>query len=304
MDIESLRKRFPLPDLLTFEDSNGLTRLQVHTPQATATIFLQGAHLTAWQPTGAQPVIFLSRKSDFPANRFAAASQSHSRGSRPTASPTASTAIPARHTASPASGLGHAAHHTGQDLSSRSIWTPTTSAAHSASTLSSEDGVHHRPLPDAAHDRHQHRRQAAQFEEAFHSYYAVTDIHEVTVTGLEPTRYIDKTDNMKRKPAANAPLHVHEVHRPRLQQHHRHMRDSRRRGKRRIVIRKENSNTTVVWNPWKKLPDLGAMGVARDGRRRNREHGGERRHARSRREPHHACDHLRREKLALNAGFA
>ena len=44
------------------------------------------------------------------------------------------------------------------------------------------------------------------FEEAFHSYYAVTDIHEATVTGLEPTSFIDKTDNMKRNPAANAPL--------------------------------------------------------------------------------------------------
>jgi len=38
------------------------------------------------------------------------------------------------------------------------------------------------------------------FEEAFHSYYHVTDIHEATVDGLEHTSFIDKTDGFKVKP--------------------------------------------------------------------------------------------------------
>ena len=34
-----------------------------------ATVYLQGAHLTAWQPKGQQPAIFLSRKSEFAAGK-------------------------------------------------------------------------------------------------------------------------------------------------------------------------------------------------------------------------------------------
>ena len=88
------------------------------------------------------------------------------------------------------------------------------------------------------------------FEEDFHCYFAVGDIHEVKVSGLEPTSFIDKTDAMRVKPAEHAPIaftkmvdRVYEdtsadciVHDEML--------------KRRILIRKTNSDTTVVWNPW------------------------------------------------------
>ena len=96
------------------------------------------------------------------------------------------------------------------------------------------------------------------FEEAMHTYFHVIDVHEVSVTGLEPTSYIDKTDSFKVKPAAHAPLvftgftdRVYEnttatcaIHDP--------------LAKRVISIEKGNSNTTVVFNPWKEMPDLAA----------------------------------------------
>jgi glucose-6-phosphate 1-epimerase len=95
------------------------------------------------------------------------------------------------------------------------------------------------------------------FEEALHTYFSVVDVHEINVTGLEPTSYIDKTDNFRVKPAANAPLtftgftdRVYNnttatctIHDP--------------LGKRNITVAKKNSNTTVVFNPWKELPDMG-----------------------------------------------
>ena len=96
------------------------------------------------------------------------------------------------------------------------------------------------------------------FEEAFHTYFSVGDVHEVIVTGLEPTPFNDKTDNMREKPATHAPLAftgqtdrvyanttatciIHDAV-----------------GRRRIAVAKKNSDTTVVWNPWKAMPDLGA----------------------------------------------
>jgi glucose-6-phosphate 1-epimerase len=97
-----------------------------------------------------------------------------------------------------------------------------------------------------------------QFEEALHTYFAVGDIHEVSINGLEPTGYVDKTDDFRFKPAANSPLRLTgftdrvypnttatcTIH------------DEQR--KRTITVEKQNSNTTVVFNPWRELPDMAA----------------------------------------------
>lgn len=99
------------------------------------------------------------------------------------------------------------------------------------------------------------------FEEALHTYYAVADVHEATVTGLEGTTYLDKVDNFKAKTQrgpvtitgptdrvylnTTATCVIHDA-----------------AGKRRITVAKAGSNTTVVWNPWDsgaaKLPDIEA----------------------------------------------
>ncbi len=95
------------------------------------------------------------------------------------------------------------------------------------------------------------------FEEALHTYFAVGDVHETSVTGLEATSYIDKTDNFVVKPAAHAPLTFTQAT-DRVYNHTTAtcvLHDGL--GKRRIVVAKENSDTTVVFNPWKAMPDLG-----------------------------------------------
>ena len=38
----------------------GLARTRVSGPRADAEVYLQGAHVTRWQPRGAQPVLFVS----------------------------------------------------------------------------------------------------------------------------------------------------------------------------------------------------------------------------------------------------
>ena len=95
------------------------------------------------------------------------------------------------------------------------------------------------------------------FEEAMHTYYQVGDVHETTLYGLEKTGFIDKTDDMKSKPASNEPLNftgpTDRVY-PNTTATcviHDHL------NKRHISVAKTNSNTTVVFNPWKEMPDLG-----------------------------------------------
>src|SRR5687767_14985434 len=57
---------FELPGLASFSPhSDGLTVLDVTTGLGQARLFLQGAHLAAWQPVGHAPLLFLSGSSHF-----------------------------------------------------------------------------------------------------------------------------------------------------------------------------------------------------------------------------------------------
>jgi glucose-6-phosphate 1-epimerase len=88
------------------------------------------------------------------------------------------------------------------------------------------------------------------YEEALHTYFAIADIHQASVSGLEGTVYIDKTDGFKRKKVGSEPLRIAKetdqvhlntqaacvVHDPVWN--------------RRIIVHKSGSDSTVVWNPW------------------------------------------------------
>jgi glucose-6-phosphate 1-epimerase len=97
------------------------------------------------------------------------------------------------------------------------------------------------------------------FEEALHTYYAVADIHEVKVDGLDGVTYLDKNDNLKSKVQHGAITITEPTDRVYLNTASTcvlHDTGS----KRRITVAKIGSNTTVIWNPWEsgaaKLQDL------------------------------------------------
>ena len=93
-------------------------------------------------------------------------------------------------------------------------------------------------------------RTALIYEEALHSYFAIADIHQVSVSGLEGTAYIDKTDGFRRKHQGSDPLRITKE----TDQVHVHstgacvVRDPV--WNRQIIIDKSGSNSTGVWNPW------------------------------------------------------
>ena len=97
--------------------------------------------------------------------------------------------------------------------------------------------------------------------QALHTYFNIEDITNTAVYGLEDKDYFDKTDNFKRK-KQNGPVLINtEVDRVYLQTPDDVIIDNK---KRKIVIKKQGSQSTVVWNPWKsvaeKMGDLGKDG--------------------------------------------
>ena len=261
-ELDEQLAQFAIPGVLDFhQTASGLTYLAIQTPVAEATIYLQGAHLTHWQLVGQQPVLFLSRKTELAPGKAI-------RGGVPIAFPwfAADQKADRLHDKpGPAHGFARTEPWTlafaalaGEDL-------------HLTFTLG--------PTPTSRELGFDHFRLAFQvtigrtltmkltvaneakvplvFEEAMHTYFAVGDVHEVSVTGLEDTAYIDKTDNFAVKPGTHAPL-TFTGFTDRVYNHTKAtciVHDGL--GKRRIIIAKENSDTTVVFNPWKAMPDLG-----------------------------------------------
>jgi glucose-6-phosphate 1-epimerase len=261
LDAASLAKRFHLVKLVSFDEQNGLTRVHVHSPEATATIYLQGAHLTAWQPSGQEPAIFLSSKSEFAPGKPI-------RGGVPVVFPWFANDSKKDRVdghPGPSHGFGRiqdwsldTVERRGGDV--RLVFTlgPTAmsrSMGYDAFLLTLEFLIG--PTLTMAMTVKNTGSQPLGFEDAFHTYYKVADIHEVKVSGLEPTSYIDKRDDFKVKPAAEAPIQF-------TKWTDRIYNDTTApvtiedvAGRRQIVLHKTGSKTTVVWNQFGETSELG-----------------------------------------------
>jgi glucose-6-phosphate 1-epimerase len=259
LDLAQLNEHFGLPGILVFHETvSGLIHAGITTPHATATVYLQGAHVTAWQPAGQQPVIFLSRKSEFAPGKPI-------RGGVPIAFPW----FAARHDGKtgPSHGFARIQNWTlafaalaGDDLHMTFTLGPTEVSRNLGydnfrlayqltfgSTLTMQLTV----VNDAA--------TPLIFEEALHTYYAIADVHEISVNGLEGATYLDKNDKLQAKEQRGVITITEPSDRVYLDTTSTcilHDNGNRRR----IANSKTGSNTTVVWNPWEagaaKLPDM------------------------------------------------
>jgi glucose-6-phosphate 1-epimerase len=261
-DISELNAHFGLPGVLVFRQTpSGLVYADITAPAASATVYLQGAHLAAWQPKGQIPVIFMSRKSDLEPGKPI-------RGGVPIAFPWFATdSKPDRVEGKPGPSHGFAriqnwtvasAALAGDELHLKLTLGPTEMSRsmgfdHFRVALQLTIGRTLKMQLTVANDGD----QSLVFEEALHTYFHVADVHEVRVTGLEPTSFIDKVDNFKVKPAAHAAL-TFTGFTDRVYPNTKAtclIDDSLAR--RSITIEKTNSDTTVVFNPWRELPDMG-----------------------------------------------
>jgi glucose-6-phosphate 1-epimerase len=266
MDLAELENKFGLPGVLGFEKTaSGLVAVHVTTAHAKATVYLQGAHLTDWQPAGQKPVVFLSARSAMEPGKPI-------RGGVPVIFPW----FGERHDgkAGPQHGFARTsvwdlafAALAGEDLHLTFTLEPTDASRDLGfdhfklaytMTIGRKLTLELTVLNDSgsggsrAHGADAGVSLGAPlvFEEALHTYYAVGDARRVSIDGLGGVTYIDKVDDFKRKVQPEGTLKfAGRTDRPYLNTTATCVLHDPANS-RRIVVEKSGSKSTVVWNPW------------------------------------------------------
>ena len=261
MRAAELTAEFGIAGVLDFvETEHGLVKSTISLDGVASELYLQGAHLTAWQP-GERPVLFTSPNSAFAPGRAI-------RGGIPIIFPWFGAN---RHEpAAPQHGFARTApwrldsvETAGRELLTLTLslgdgdvgsplWPEPFRAIYTvtfAPTLSLRLAVQNR----ATH--------AITFEEALHAYFAISDIGTIAISGLAGTTYIDKTQAARRKPQTAALVTITgETDRVYLDTPGRCAIEDRG-WRRRVVIEKVGAASSVVWNPWAEkaavMADLG-----------------------------------------------
>ena len=265
--VDELNAAFAIEGALRFvEGQGGLVCAEIATAACQATVYLHGAHLTHWQPAGAEPVIFLSEQSVFSAEKAI-------RGGVPVIFPWFGArqwaADGSTRTDGPQHGFARTAEWdiafaalAGEDLHLTLTLRP--SEASRALGYDEFRVAYELVLGRVLTLRLSVANTGAKplkFEEALHTYLAVREASGVRIGGLAGTEYLDKTDGFKRKRQEDGILRLRrETDRAYLNTTASvHVWDSG--WERNISVEKAGSQSTVVWNPWAelaaKLADLG-----------------------------------------------
>jgi len=250
------------PDGVRLETGpGGLERLALPAAEGEALVYLQGAHVAHFQPKGEKPVLWMSAASRYEPGRPL-------RGGVPICFPWFGAKVGSPD--APLHGFARilpwavASVEREADGGLRAVLELSAEAAARGGfprelSLSLAVTVS-RSLRMALSVRNVDSA-AVTFEEALHSYFAVSDVRQVRIHGLEGVPYVDKTAAMAGKPGERQPVAITaETDRVYL-------------GatgtvtiedpgwRRRVVIGKSGSATTVVWNPWiakaEAMPDFG-----------------------------------------------
>lgn len=259
----NLAHRFAILNALRFEEGPGeLTRATVSTAAADAEIYLQGAHIARWTPRGSEPALFLSSKSLYQPGKAI-------RGGVPVIFPWFGPRAGGK--PGPMHGFARtmewaveraALHNDG------SVEIALTLAPNEATRTLGYDAFQLRfrvsigSRLEMELEIRNDADEALDFEAALHTYFAIGDIRQVSVAGLEGAEYIDKTDGFKRKRQSGEAIRITgETDRVYINTASTCVIKDVAWG-RRITIEKSGSATTVVWNPWiektKSLADMAA----------------------------------------------
>ena len=260
MEVAELEERFAMPGVLGFEKTvSGLVAVRVTAPAAEATVYLHGAHLTHWKPTGQTPVLFLSKRTELAPDKAI-------RGGVPVIFPW----FGPRHDGG--TGPSHGFARTSEwelafaAVAGDEVHLTFTLAPNKASRGLGFDRfrlAYRIVIGQRLTLELTVANEAAEplvYEEALHTYFAVSDIEQTTLNGLGGTAYLDKRDGMRRKVQPEGAIaFLGTTDRVYLDTTATCVIDDAA-GKRRIVVEKAGSQTTVVWNPWAEvvatLPDM------------------------------------------------
>lgn len=258
MTLAELNDHYALPGILAFEQPDELTRAQITLPSCTATVYLHGAHLTQWQPAGQPPVLYLSPLSDFAPGKPI-------RGGIPVCFPWFGNDSENRADGKPGPSHGFARTQA-WDVAFAAL---AGDSLHLTLTLGPTDlsrsfgygsfRVAYEFIFGAGAGNKLELRlsvantgdQPLRFEQALHTYFAADPRH-AQITGLESAPFFDKTDALKEKTGPAGPLlltqwtdRVYPGNTATT-----HIATHIAVPTRTISIAKQNSATTVVWNPY------------------------------------------------------
>jgi glucose-6-phosphate 1-epimerase len=242
-------RRFEIPGAASVVEGNGgLQKVCTTSPGAVGEMYLHGAHVSSWKPVGSEEVLFLSSRSRW--------DREHAiRGGIPICFPWFGGK--ADDPQAPAHGFVRTkAWHLesiAQDGDGVTVGMFTESDEDTKRWCAADFRVVYR-VTFAAELRLELvvtniGKTPLHFEEALHAYHRVGNILETRVGGLDTVQYIDKTDSNLKKIQHGEVAIVSETDRVYLNTSDAiEMEDPILR--RRTYVAKENSRTTVVWNPW------------------------------------------------------
>jgi len=258
--IEELDRRFAIPGIAHVVPGNGgLPKVRIASPTASAEIYLHGAQVTSWAPSGAEEVLFLSRQTLW--------QDGHAiRGGIPICFPWFRAKADDPH--APAHGFVRT-----KAWQLESISRNGDAVIVSLSTESDEDTRKWWPGEFRLVHRVTFGSQlkleltvtnlgatSLRLEEALHAYHRVGHVENIRLRGLDGVAYLDNTDSNREKMQSGDLVQAAQTDSAYLNTRHAlELVDPGLR--RRILVAKENSLTTVVWNPWSEgtrlLSDLG-----------------------------------------------
>jgi glucose-6-phosphate 1-epimerase len=262
-DASALNRNFGIASTLLFEqDAGGLVVARIANAHAQSAIALQGAHIMTFQPTGEQPVIWLSpaaklvagksirggvpicwpwfgahaSESSFPGHGFArtvpwqvAASQQLPDGSTRITFELPQSSIPAAQWPHPC----------------RARLTVTVGKALTVELITENTGA-----------------DAFVIGEALHTYFCISDVDHMRISGMDGCTYLDKVGAAATRVQQGDIRIASEVDRIYLDTAADCLIEDAGLG-RRIRIAKSGSRSNVVWNPWiEKSAKMGDFGSA------------------------------------------
>jgi len=253
---------YVLPEVLSFAEVNGVMIANINSEQAKAEISLQGGQVLSWQPKGAERVIWMSTEAkptvgkgmrggvpvcwpwfgshaseaDFPAHGFARSSEWQMVASALLESGEVRLLMQL-------SGDGSSEWWPHPFKLQLEVLVGTRLQLNLTSTNLSD--------------------QSVVIGEALHTYFQISDIEQVSVSGLDGVIYHDKVsgaEGLKQQDEIRFGSETDSVY---INSHQSCVIDDAGL-QRQIVIEKSGSDSTVVWNPWsgkaERMGDLGELG--------------------------------------------
>lgn len=226
-----------------------LPMIDIATDACRGSVYAHGGHVSHWQPMGREPVLFMSKVSHFSPGKPI-------RGGVPLVFPWFGGHATDKN--KPSHGFArirqwhlHDMQLEGDDAvitftlaaddATRALW-PHDFKAKFTVTFGQQLRMALRITNEDA--------QPFTFEAAMHTYFNVSDIHDVQVTGLAGRTYIDQLDGGAKKVQGDSPITFKNETDSIYIDSPGKVTVKDAKGGRTIVIGKKGSHATIVWNPW------------------------------------------------------